>query len=466
MPSSAGQSRLAAGLRVSSGGRRLPAAAAIGSPCKSPRPSTLIKSPTTIRPIPASPIRRVERQGDLRAIEGTEVTLHATANTEIKPDTAEIDLGCTGRRGVRMTADGRTAVGQFTLRLNPDDPSRGQYDSYQLRFSDLQGQENLRPIRYRIEVIRDLPPDVQLVEPQAQETQVAEDGRLAIKVRAEDPDFALCGVALRAECDGRRLPLPPLLERKSDEKPWQGEFRGTYTFEPAKLGTQGRRSRAVLGRGRRQQGARGQSLRHRQAMDHGGGPRGPAPAAEVRRRPARPAQPQPGKDKAATDGRAESPDNRADNNRPNPMKASQNQTGGKPAEKPKPGKTPPSKEGQPREAGAGDSKPRSTGSESGAKGGKATRTASTEMSEHGNQQGGQPSEKPNERIDPEAAPGDAMQEILKDREKNQRSNRPTSRSPATKRARTRRCRWPAARQPTTGRTASGTARSRGARSRR
>ena len=57
----------------------------------------------------------VERQGDLRAIEGTEVTLHATANTPIKPDTAEIDLGCIGRRGVRMTADGLAATGQFTL---------------------------------------------------------------------------------------------------------------------------------------------------------------------------------------------------------------------------------------------------------------------------------------------------------------------------------------------------------------
>ena len=73
--------------------------------------------------------RTVERQGDLRAIEGTEVTLHATANTEIKPGSAEIDLGCTGRRGLRMTTDGRTATGHFTLRLMPDDPSRPQYDS-------------------------------------------------------------------------------------------------------------------------------------------------------------------------------------------------------------------------------------------------------------------------------------------------------------------------------------------------
>ncbi len=50
--------------------------------------------------------RTLEREGDLRAIEGTEVTIHATANTEIKPGTAEIDLGCTGRRTLQMTAQG------------------------------------------------------------------------------------------------------------------------------------------------------------------------------------------------------------------------------------------------------------------------------------------------------------------------------------------------------------------------
>ena len=57
----------------------------------------------------------VKRPGDLQAIEGTEVTLYAKANTEIKPGTAEIDLGCTGRHGVSMTSDGRTADGPFHL---------------------------------------------------------------------------------------------------------------------------------------------------------------------------------------------------------------------------------------------------------------------------------------------------------------------------------------------------------------
>ena len=135
--------------------------------------------------------RTVRQQGDLQGIEGTEVTIHATANTEIKPGTAEIDLGCTGRGGLKMSTDGRAAVGRLTLRLNPKDPSIAEYDSYQLRFADAQGRENDRPVRHNIEVIRDSLPDVRLVEPREADVQVPADGRLAIKVWAEDHDYAL-----------------------------------------------------------------------------------------------------------------------------------------------------------------------------------------------------------------------------------------------------------------------------------
>jgi len=55
-------------------------------------------------------------------------------------------------------------------------------------------------------------------------------------VRAEDPDFALRRVTLRAVRDGRSLSIAPLLEKKSPKKPWPGAFLGSYTFEPVKLG--------------------------------------------------------------------------------------------------------------------------------------------------------------------------------------------------------------------------------------
>ena len=43
-------------------------------------------------------------------------------------------------------------------------------------------------------------------------------------------------MVFRAVRDGRSLPIAPLLEKRPPEKPWPGEFQGTYTFEPARLG--------------------------------------------------------------------------------------------------------------------------------------------------------------------------------------------------------------------------------------
>jgi hypothetical protein len=181
------------------------------------------------------PPQTISRQGDLRAIEGTEATIHAEANTEIKPGSAEIDLGCTGLRGVSMESSGRKAVGRLTIRPRQDDPARPQYDCYQLRFRDREGTENPRPARHQIEMLRDLPPEAQIVEPREPKIPLPENGRLTIRLRAEDPDFGLRRVVLRAECEDRGLLIPPLLEKRKPLPALAGEFAAEYVFLPARF---------------------------------------------------------------------------------------------------------------------------------------------------------------------------------------------------------------------------------------
>jgi len=180
------------------------------------------------------PNRTVQGQGDLRAIEGTRVTIHARTNASI--DWAEIDLGCRRVRGVPMTADDRVATGSFTLRLHRDDPTRPEYDRYQLRFTDTESRENQRPIRHKIEVIADLPPRVELIDPPEEPVQLPVGGVLPLKIRAEDPDFALREVTVRAVLGDRSLPIRPLLRTRPPSPPHQGAFEGVYRFEPARLG--------------------------------------------------------------------------------------------------------------------------------------------------------------------------------------------------------------------------------------
>lgn len=178
--------------------------------------------------------RSVERQGDVRAIEGTQVTVHATASHPIQQATIEMD--CKPEFGQRMRSSETTATGQFTLAMSRDNPGRPQHASYQVRFRDPEGHEDRRPTRYRIEVIPDLPPDVRLIEPPPDGAQFPVDGVLPFRVRAEDPDFALRSVALRMEVDGKGLPIRPLLNKLRPDKAQQGPFEAVYRFQPAKLG--------------------------------------------------------------------------------------------------------------------------------------------------------------------------------------------------------------------------------------
>ncbi|MBN2024313.1 MAG: hypothetical protein JW809_16140 [Pirellulales bacterium] len=172
-------------------------------------------------------------QGDVRAIEGTEITVRAKASRPI--DWAQIDLGCNGLRGVPMTIEGDEAVGRFTLRLRADEPGRPEFDAYQIRFVDASGRENRRPVRYQIDVIPDVPPEVAFVDPPAEHVELPSNGRLEWTLEARDPDFALRGVALRAQSEGKSLPIPSLLDRTASDEPYRGTFRGKVPFEPAKL---------------------------------------------------------------------------------------------------------------------------------------------------------------------------------------------------------------------------------------
>ncbi len=70
--------------------------------------------------------RTIKNQGDIKALEGTQVTIHATANMDIQE--ARIDLNCDGLQTLPMTTNGTKATGQFTLALDPDKAGKAQYD--------------------------------------------------------------------------------------------------------------------------------------------------------------------------------------------------------------------------------------------------------------------------------------------------------------------------------------------------
>lgn len=205
-----------------------------------------------VRPVPTMLVERVEynfpaytkrtpltqeRNGDVQAVEGTRVTIHARANQAVKAASIEFDPpmgGGPAGETLSMQFDGDRAWGTFTLQLLPDrrTPSHA---SYQLRFYNERGERSEQPTLHRIDVLPDLPPEVQILSPAQPKVEVPLDGEQAIEVRAVDPDFGLMKVGLRG-LRGEEVVVDRSLMEAKDIGQSQGTFK--FTFRPAKHGLQ------------------------------------------------------------------------------------------------------------------------------------------------------------------------------------------------------------------------------------
>src|SRR5207302_1278735 len=143
---------------------------------------------------------------DIKAIEGTKVTVHAVSNQPIKSAWIEFDPTTNEAAAeiVPLTSDGEHAQGTITLQLKPD-RQMPWHAIYQVRFYNERGQRSQQPILHKIEVIPDLAPEVQILQPERMRVEVPEDGEETIEVRAVDPDFGL--TKLRIEGTATRKPL-------------------------------------------------------------------------------------------------------------------------------------------------------------------------------------------------------------------------------------------------------------------
>jgi hypothetical protein len=168
--------------------------------------------------------RTVSGSGDIRAIEGTRVTIRARANGPIAE--ADVDFEADGRRDLRFSHNGTDASASFVLALR-DDRQTPQYSSYVLRFTNDEGRANRNPVKHSIDVLRDYDPEVNLIAPREKMVDVRLDETIMIEVDARDPDFALTEVRLRGEAIGRPNIDVPLLRKEH-----VGRFTGRYSFTP------------------------------------------------------------------------------------------------------------------------------------------------------------------------------------------------------------------------------------------
>jgi hypothetical protein len=180
------------------------------------------------------PPQTIERQGDIQAIEGTKVTIHAQANQPIQSAMIELDPDQSPRGAaetVPLQFDGQHAWGTITLKLKPDRLSPW-HASYQVRFVNLDGEKSEQPIRHQIDVLRDLPPEVQILSPTQRRVEVPENGSQTIEARGIDPDFGLSRLALHFEGAGKDFD-EELLITGSEQLP---QATAKFLFRPQAYG--------------------------------------------------------------------------------------------------------------------------------------------------------------------------------------------------------------------------------------
>jgi hypothetical protein len=172
----------------------------------------------------------VDRLGDIRAIEGTKVTIHARSNQPIHE--AAVDFEADGRRDIVLNSTGNEAQTTFMLALR-DDHQTPKFSSYVLRFTSDDGRSNRDPVKYPIDVLPDLPPETAILAPAEKVRDVRLDESVAIEVEARDPDFALAEVRLQGEAAGRKVIDAPLLASEHT-----GRYSGRLLFTPNEHGLQ------------------------------------------------------------------------------------------------------------------------------------------------------------------------------------------------------------------------------------
>jgi hypothetical protein len=171
----------------------------------------------------------VSGQGDIQALEGTKVVVHATANQPIKSAWIEFDPHVTGRppEMIRLATEGTRAWGAVVLELK-EDRQTPWHETYQVRFYNERGHQNDEPSLHRLEVIRDLPPEVQILAPAKPRIEVPEDGAVPMEVRGVDPDFGLSKLQLRGAAGEKRVEID-LIPPDAGQPP---QLTVPYLFRP------------------------------------------------------------------------------------------------------------------------------------------------------------------------------------------------------------------------------------------
>ena len=171
--------------------------------------------------------RTVKQQGDLKAVEGTRVTVVVEANQEI----AKARLNMENAADRTLQPRQRNAAATWTMTRPAELGVQPLIASYEVQFENNKGLRNPRPVKYSYEVLADAAPEIEFIEPRSREVRVPANRSLEIELQARDPDFGLERVQLAARRGDETLHESTLLESR-----YEGRYARRMTISPASWG--------------------------------------------------------------------------------------------------------------------------------------------------------------------------------------------------------------------------------------
>ncbi len=165
--------------------------------------------------------------GAIDAIEGTRVTLRATANMPLRSASLQFfDDESAAKRGEEVPVhveNGNKLQAEWTLQMRSD----GTYPHFYRIFCTSAGGESERsPSLYSLEIRADRPPEIVLRDP-TKDLELPANAVLPLLIEARDPDFALSYINLKIEKDGSPVIGPEIYDGK--DNPAQ-QVRQTYRW--------------------------------------------------------------------------------------------------------------------------------------------------------------------------------------------------------------------------------------------
>ncbi len=211
-----------------------------------PNPTITVKSVEIAPPLYTRlPPSQQTGRGEIRAPEGSTVTIHAASNQDIKLAWIELvrapaagtvaansaDIKVTQTVSMMTGASGRDATGEFQLLLNRNSHQQ-EFTHYRLRFRTPADQRNEMASLHPVQIIPDAAPEISIVRPGQNSIDLPINGTLPIEIHAADIDYEISDVQLVIDQRGNRM-LDQTLQLPQDR--FSQQVISRYDLHPATL---------------------------------------------------------------------------------------------------------------------------------------------------------------------------------------------------------------------------------------